>query len=110
MDTESAGPQAAPLAFASRLEAETGRPVRWREGLRRELLLKTTPPVLSSFCYFLHFPMQDFLVGDRLFSPKVGLNILLIRQNLDKSGSCVYTKCSFPTGNKSYSLFSAPLG
>ena len=110
MGIESTGPQAARPAFASRQEAETGRPVRWGEGLCRKLLLQTAPPVLSSFCYFSHFPMQDFPVGDRLFSPKVGLNILLTRQNLDKSGSCVYTKCSFPTGNKSYSLFSAPLG
>ncbi len=57
MGTESAGPQAAPPVSASRLEAETGRPVRWEEGLRRKLLLQTAPPVLSSFCYFSHFPM-----------------------------------------------------
>ena len=57
MGTESAGPQAAPPVSASRLEAETGRPGRWEEGLRRKLLLQTAPPVLSSFCYFSHFPM-----------------------------------------------------
>ncbi len=73
MDTESAGPQDAPLAFASRLEAETGRPVRWREGLRRELLLKTTPPVLSSFCYFCIFLCRIFLSETVFFRRKWGL-------------------------------------
>jgi len=34
------------------------------------------PPLLSPFCYFSHFSMQDFPVVSRLFSPKVGLNIL----------------------------------
>lgn len=66
--------------------------------------------ILSPFCYFFHFSMKDFPVANRLFSPKVGLSIPFYRQNLDKSGSYVYTKCSFPAGNKSYSLFPAPPG
>ena len=49
--------------------------------------------------------MQDLPVALRLFSPKVGVNVQFYLQNLDKSGSCVYTKCSFPVGNKSYSLY-----
>ena len=66
--------------------------------------------ILSPFCYFLYFPMQVFPVAGCPFSPKVGLNILFYRQNLDKSGSCVYTKYSFPAGNKSYNPIRPPPG
>lgn len=62
-------------------------------------------PFLSPFCYFSRFHMKILPVIFRPFSPKVGLNILFYRQNLDKSGSCVYTECCFKAGNKSYSPF-----
>ena len=39
--TGSFDPQDTLLTFASRLETESGRPLRWEDGFRYELLLKT---------------------------------------------------------------------
>ena len=57
------------------------------------------------FCYHSIGEFQAFPVPSRRFPSKVGTDTLSSAQKLDKSGKGVYTRASFPIGNKSYKLF-----